>query len=93
MPPLRQQPIQKVLEAFNLGRNEMAHALHVAPYTVSRWAAGRSQPTGLSKAVISALNMVAMKLEEEPAKREVIRGRIQLGIGSVIYYGLREARR
>ena len=92
-PVKKEQPIQKVLEAFNLGQNEMAHALHVAPFTVSRWVTGRSQPTGLSKAIISGLHLVAMKLKEEPAKREVIRGRIMLGIGSVIYYGLREARR
>lgn len=86
------EEIDRIKKAFKLESRDLAKALNVAPYTVTRWEKnqddGGTLPTGLQAEVLQALHNVALetqgKKNEDEAK--LIRGLILLGIGALIFY-------
>ena len=79
--------IQHIRETFQLSKPDLARALNVALYTVTRWERDDgSEPAGLQLEVLRALHLTALAVDPEEAR--IVAGRIALGIGALIYYGL-----
>ncbi len=83
------EQVREVLKAFGFKESDLARAMRVAPFTVSRWLSGRTRPVGLHRDVINALYLATKKLREDPERRNEVAGRVRLGIGSLIHYGLK----
>lgn len=78
--------IRHVRSVLGLSQRELARALGVAPYTVSRWEAGQSPPSGLQLEVLRALHSTALRVQDDQAKVAIVAGLVGLGIGALIFY-------
>jgi ribosome-binding protein aMBF1 (putative translation factor) len=80
-------------EVFGLSQRELARSLNVAPFTVARWEAGQSSPTGLQDEVLRALHTVALQKagSREPQSSKMIGGLLLLGIGGLLVSALNSA--
>ena len=84
------EDIKLIRGAFKLESRDLAKALNVAPFTVTRWEKkeGGTSPTGLQAEVLQALHNVALETQRKKNDQEtkLIRGLILLGIGALIFY-------
>jgi DNA-binding transcriptional regulator YiaG len=82
--------IRSIREVFKLSQRDLAKALNVSPATVARWEVagqtGGHSPTGLQSQVLEALYGVAEKVRDDEEQKQMIRSRIVLGIGALIFY-------
>jgi transcriptional regulator with XRE-family HTH domain len=81
--------VRFIRETFGLSQRDLAKALNVAPFTVSRWEAEQGNaPTGLQDEVLRGLHNVALQVhaQNDAARAKVIGGIIALGIGALIFY-------
>lgn len=76
-----------IRETLDLSQRALAKALGVAPYTVTRWEGGR-EPTGLSVAVLGGIHRAALEAQGDELRLQIIRGKVSMGIGALLFYGL-----
>lgn len=78
--------LQTILTAFYLSVDDLARALSVSNATLLRWM--DAEPSGLAAEVLRGLHRTALEVAGDDQRRRIIGGRIALGIGAVIHYGL-----
>ena len=79
-----------IRSTFNLQPRDLAKALNVSPATVTRWESRESVPAGLQAEVLRALHSVALLVQNDEVKKQMIAGLIVLGIGALIFYLLKQ---
>lgn len=79
--------VRYIRSVFKLSQRELANALGVAPYSVTRWEGGAS-PTGLPAEILSALHRTAIDAEqkEDDFETKLVRGLILMGIGALLFH-------
>ena len=82
-----------VCQTFGLSKNELARSLGVAPVTVLRWEKDQNDPVGLSREVLTALHLVAMKLAGDKQRALEIGRRLSRGLGALLADELLQGRR
>lgn len=86
-PPVSSAHIEFVRTTFKLSQRELANAISVAPYTVSRWEAG-ANPQGLQAEVLEALFKIAKQVTDkrDDTDIKIMRGLILMGVGALLVY-------
>jgi hypothetical protein len=90
---MRPEDIAFTRDVFGLSQRELARSLNVAPFTVARWEAGHSRPTGLQDEVLCALHTVALQTDSlrERQSSKMLGGLLLLGIGALLVSALNGA--
>lgn len=82
--------IHFVRDVFGLTPLQLTRALGVSVNTVVRWESGENSPSGLQEEVLRALHLAAVETQHDEARRIRVAGLIQLGIGALLFYLLRQ---
>lgn len=56
--------IDDILKYLDLKATDLARFMGVAPYTISRWQSGGTEPKGTASQVLNALEIIARKLQD-----------------------------
>ena len=75
-------------EKLKLSQREFSHAFNISMLTLDRWESGERDPTGLANSVFNGLVEAVKTCSPEEA--EAMGGRVSLGIGALIFHGLKE---
>ena len=74
------------MQTFRMDDKALAKALNVAPFTVSRWQSGGSEPAGLQDEVLTGLYNAAVEIRKKnKAEQEAIIALVALGIGALLF--------
>lgn len=74
--------VKGIRDIFDLSQQDLAHALGVARFTITRWEQSNNEPTGLQREVLCALRTVANSID--PTMGRMLGDRIRLGIGHLL---------
>ena len=90
---MKPQDVKLIRDTFNFSKRDLAKALNVAVFTVTRWESGGTIPSGLQEEVLRALHQTAIYVlrKKDDAMTEMISGKISLGIGALIFYLITES--
>lgn len=80
--------IRQLRAAFGMSAADLARAMRIQLITVERWERGLVQPAGLPAEVLRALWLLVGEFRGNEAALRRVAGRLSLGIGALIYYGL-----
>lgn len=84
---IKQEHLNFIMQAFRMDDKALAKVLNVAPFTVSRWKSGESEPAGLQDEVLTGLYNVAVETsKKDKAEQEAIIALVALGIGALLFF-------
>lgn len=86
--------VKFIRETFNLSKRNLAKALNIGTYTITRWENGETTPSGLQLEVLQGLYNTAIEVgkKKDEQQKSTIAGLLTLGIGGLIFHLLTKIR-
>lgn len=81
--------ITYMCNSFGISYRDLAKILNTYPYTVKRWIDNTMSPKGIHIEVLNSFHNILLKVKDKQ-KRLEIGIRLKLGIGAIIYMGLKD---
>jgi len=81
--------VEFICNSFGMSHKDLAKSLNIPLFTVTRWINESCAPTGIHIEVLNGLHNILLKVKDKQKLYE-IGIKLKLGIGAVIYLGLKD---